>query len=130
MVDRPIHRQFGSKARVADRILSLVPPGRRVWIEVFAGSAAITFAKAPHPVEHINDLSGHIVNLFRVVRDPALRIALQEVVSMTPYAAAELWDCAAEIRHDDPVKRLAAGGAASESDSRLGPSDSFSPRSK
>lgn len=104
MICAPVHRQFGSKARVAHRILSLVPAGRRVWVEVFAGSAAVTLAKAPHPVEHINDLSGHVVNLFQVVRDPVRRVALQEAVEMTPYHQGELAECRDLIRHDDPVE--------------------------
>ncbi|MDR3439864.1 DNA adenine methylase [Telmatospirillum sp.] len=100
----PIHRQFGSKARVAQQILALVPSNKRVWVEVFAGSAAVTLAKAPHPVEHINDLSGHVTNLFRVVRDPILRLALQEAIEMTPYAQSELIACRQEMRQEDPVE--------------------------
>jgi len=100
----PVHRQFGSKARVAPKILSLVPAGRRVWVEVFAGSAAVTLAKPPHQVEHINDLSGHVTNLFRVVRDPVLALAPREAIAMTPYAQAELTLCRSAIRDDDPVE--------------------------
>lgn len=100
----PIHRQFGSKARVAPTLLSLVPPGKRVWVEVFAGSAAVTFAKAPHPVEHINDLSGHVTNLFRVVRDPVTCAALIEAIVFTPYSQGDLLEARAQIRVSDPVE--------------------------
>lgn len=101
----PVHRQFGSKARVASRILALVPPRKRVWVEVFAGSAAVTLAKPPHPVEHINDLSGHVVNLFQVVvRDPVLRLGLQEAIELTPYSQGELAACRGQIRHDDAIE--------------------------
>lgn len=100
----PVHRQFGSKARVASRILALVPPRKRVWVEVFAGSAAVTLAKPPHPVEHINDLSGHVVNLFQVVRDPVLRLGLQEAIELTPYHQGELAACRGQIRHDDAIE--------------------------
>lgn len=103
-MNAPVHRQFGSKARVAPQILAFVPPGKRVWVEVFAGSAAVTFAKAPHPVEHINDLSGHVVNLFQVVRDPAMQIRLAEAIALTPYHQGELLACKRQIRNDDPVE--------------------------
>jgi len=100
----PVHRQFGSKARTAPKILSLVPAGKRVWVEVFAGSAAVTLAKPPHPVEHINDLSGHVINLFKVVRDQDSSLALQNAIAMTPYHQGELALCRSEIRHADPVE--------------------------
>lgn len=105
MTARPIHRQFGSKARVANRILSLVPPGKRVWCELFAGTAAVTLAKAPHPEEHINDLNGEISNLFHVLRDSGHRQLLIDLVTFTPWSEAEFRFCLESTPVEDPVER-------------------------
>ncbi|MGE5515102.1 MAG: DNA adenine methylase [Bacteroidota bacterium] len=104
MTVQTIHRQFGSKSRVAQDILRLVPAGKRIWVEVFAGSAAVTLAKQPHPAEHINDLNGSVVNLFTVIRDPTLRDLLCEAVEFTPWSQQEMRLCEAETKHDDPVE--------------------------
>jgi D12 class N6 adenine-specific DNA methyltransferase len=58
----------------------------RVYIEPYAGSAAVLFAKPRSPVEIINDLDDQVVNFFRVLRDhPA---ALARACQLTPYARA------------------------------------------
>jgi DNA adenine methylase len=104
------HRQFGSKVRVAAQLLALVPADVRVWVEGFAGTAAMTLAKAPHPAEHINDFNRDVVGLYSVLRDDAQRERLCRLLSLTPYAEAEFRAClealyggAAPV--DDPVER-------------------------
>jgi DNA adenine methylase len=59
---------YGAKARLAPWIASLLPP-HRTYVEAFAGSAAVLFAKPPSPTEVLNDLDGAVVNFFRVLRD-------------------------------------------------------------
>jgi len=88
-----VHRQFGSKVRVAERLLALLPSDSRVWVEAFAGTAAMTLAKPPHPVEHLNDLNGDVVNLFEVLRDPAALDRLCGLLEFTPYAQEEFERC-------------------------------------
>ncbi len=58
---------YGAKTRLAPWIASLLPPDR-TYIEPFAGSAAVLFAKPPSPTEILNDLDGAVVNFFRVLR--------------------------------------------------------------
>jgi DNA adenine methylase len=84
---RPPTQYLGSKGRLGPWIASLLPP-HRTYVEPFAGSAAVLFAKPPSPTEVINDRDGDLVCLFRVLRDrgPELARALQ----LTPYARAEL----------------------------------------
>lgn len=103
---RPIIRQFGSKTRVAPQILGLLPRDCRTWVEVFCGTAALTLAKDPawHKDEHLNDLNGEIVGLFRVLRDPGERARLCELVELTPWAEAEYKACRAERATGDPVE--------------------------
>lgn len=89
---------YGSKARLAPKIAAMaaaVP--HRVYLEPYAGSAAVLFRKPRSPVEIINDLDGDVVNFFRVLRDqPA---ALARACRLTPYARAQ-YDADAEPAGD------------------------------
>lgn len=77
---------YGAKLRIAQKIIRGLPP-HNAWVEAFCGSAAITLAKKPVPIEVINDIDGEIVNLFDQLRaNPA---ALCCAVTLTPYARAE-----------------------------------------
>lgn len=111
MTVQTVHRQFGSKVRVAHQLLQLVPGDVRVWVEGFAGTAAVTLSKAPHPAEHLNDLNGDIVNLFDVLRDEAARLRLCEQLELTPYAQEEHERCMTHVLavpaddDPDPVER-------------------------
>lgn len=85
---------YGSKGRLAGRIVDLMPQ-HRVYVEPFAGSAAVLFSKTPAPVEVINDLDRNVVTFFRVLR--TREIELTRELRFTPYsrdeyAAADLSD--------------------------------------
>jgi DNA adenine methylase len=99
-----VHRQFGSKARAAPAIIQMIPPDVRIWGEIFAGTAAVTLCKRPHREEHLNDLNGDIVNLFRVLRDDRQRERLVDLVELTPWAEAEHAAAWAEPHTGDPVE--------------------------
>jgi|SRR5690625_593776 len=81
---------YGAKLKIAKSILKLIPP-HNAWVEGFCGSAALTLAKEPAPIEIINDADGQIVNLFEQLRTNSR--ALCEAVSLTPYARQE-WELA------------------------------------
>ena len=76
---------YGSKARLAPRIAEMAAAiPHRVYVEPYAGSAAVLFRKPRSPVEIINDIDGQVVNFFRVLRDrPA---GLARACRLTPYA--------------------------------------------
>ncbi len=63
----PIIPWIGGKRRLAAQILPLLPE-HSCYVEVFAGAAAIFFAKEPVKVEVLNDVNGDLVNLYRVVK--------------------------------------------------------------
>lgn len=63
----PIVPWIGGKRRLADRLIRLFPP-HTCYVEVFAGAAAVFFAKAPSEVEVLNDVNGDLINLYRVVQ--------------------------------------------------------------
>lgn len=77
---------YGAKLRIARKIVNLLPP-HNAWVEGFCGSAAITLAKSPAPIEVINDADGEIVNLFAQLRNNPKRLC--RAVALTPYSRAE-----------------------------------------
>lgn len=83
---RTVLKYPGSKWRIADWIISLMPP-HKSYLEPFFGSGAVFFKKPPSRIETINDLDGEIVNLFRTIREqPEM---LERAVALTPYSRAE-----------------------------------------
>ena len=58
---------FGGKTRLAKTIVQKIPP-HTCYVEVFAGAAAVFFAKEPSKTEVINDLDRELVTLYRVVQ--------------------------------------------------------------
>jgi DNA adenine methylase len=48
---------YGGKQRLAAQIVALMPP-HRVYLEPFAGGAAVLFAKPRAPRETLNDIDG------------------------------------------------------------------------
>jgi DNA adenine methylase len=78
----------GGKARLARRIIAHFPP-HQCYVDVFGGSASVLLAKEPSEVEIYNDVDGRLVNLFRVLRDPALLRKLYGALENTPYSRLE-----------------------------------------
>jgi DNA adenine methylase len=90
---RPPVSYYGGKQRIASRIVPLIPK-HTVYVEPFAGGAAVLFAKpwpavtnGDHYREVINDIDGRLVNFYRMLRDrgPDLVAALQ----LTPFSEEE-----------------------------------------
>ena len=77
---------YGAKLTIAKQIIAELPP-HNAWVEGFCGSAAITLAKLPVPIEVINDADGEIVNLFSQLRNNPTRLC--RAVALTPYSRAE-----------------------------------------
>ena len=97
---RPVLKYPGSKWRMADWIISLMPP-HKSYLEPFFGSGAVFFNKRPSRIETINDLDGEIVNLFRCVREWPEELAC--AVALTPYSREE---------YERAWSRFKAGGKA------------------
>lgn len=99
---KPPFGYYGAKQRIARKIIASLPP-HNAWVEAFCGSAAITLAKAPAPIEVINDLDGQVVNLFDQLRSNP--DALCRAVALTPYARAEFQRARLETEHPDPLEK-------------------------
>lgn len=83
---RPPFPYYGAKGRLAGQIVDLIPK-HRIYVEPFAGSAAVLFAKPTAPVEVINDLDRNVTTFFRVLRDH--EDSLIRALRLTPYARDE-----------------------------------------
>lgn len=83
---------FGSKQRIADWIVSLLPAHEH-YVEPFAGGLSVLLAKTPSRMETVNDLDGELMTFWRVLRDRPTE--LLRACMLTPHGRAELaatWD--------------------------------------
>src|SRR6267378_4005945 len=99
---KPPFGYYGAKQRIATRIIDSLPP-HNCWVEAFCGSAAITLAKPPVPIEVINDLDDEVVNVFEQLRTNS--DALCKAVTLTPYAFDEFHSARNGARPQDPLER-------------------------
>lgn len=77
---------YGGKGRLAPWITGLFPQ-HRVYVEPFAGSAAVLFAKPRCVHEIINDVDGGVVTFMRVLREQPEE--LERLCRLSPYARDE-----------------------------------------
>lgn len=101
-VTRPVLRYHGGKWKLAHWIISHFPV-HRIYVEPFGGAASVLLRKPRSWAEIYNDLDGEIVNLFRVLRNPAQARELIRLCKLTPYARAEFE--ASCITADDPIEQ-------------------------
>jgi DNA adenine methylase len=83
---KPAFGYYGAKQRISHQIIDPLPP-HNAWVELFCGSAAITLAKKPAPIEVINDLDDNIVNLFEQLRNNSSELI--RCIELTPYSRTE-----------------------------------------
>lgn len=90
---KPPISYYGGKQKMAHNIVPLMPR-HTVYVEPFAGGAAVFFAKpwpdvrnTDHYREVINDTDERLVNFYRVLRDHGSEFAHR--MMLTPYSAAE-----------------------------------------
>ena len=102
MINRPIMCYHGGKFRLAPWIISHMP-AHRTYVELFGGAGGVLARKPRSFSEVYNDLSAEVVNVFRVLRDPALCQRLAELCALTPYALEEY--VLAYEATDDPVEQ-------------------------
>lgn len=96
---------YGGKEALASTLVSLLPV-HKVYVEPFAGSAALLFAKELSSIEVINDLDSGVVNFMRVLRDPVQSAELHYRLTLTPYAREEYYACLEHWDEEsDPVEK-------------------------
>lgn len=85
-IKRPALRYYGGKWQLAPWIVGNLPE-HTTYVEPFGGAASVLLCKSPAFIEVYNDLSGEVVNFFRVLREqPA---ALFAAIDLTPYSRQE-----------------------------------------
>lgn len=115
---RPVLRYHGGKWRLAPWIISFFPP-HRVYVEPFGGGASVLMRKPRSYAEVYNDAWGAVVNVFRVLRDPAKAELLCRMLALTPYSREEFLSSYPDARDDVESARrtilrsLAGFGSAS-----------------
>ncbi len=96
---------YGGKEALAPLLCSLLPV-HDVYCEVFGGSGALLFAKAPSRLEVLNDLDGGVINFFRVLRNAEQMQELVRLLTLTLYAHEEYYACLKQWEETtDPVER-------------------------
>lgn len=88
MKNPPLLRYFGGKHRDAPKIISRFP-SHELYCEPFGGGASVLLQKSRSNIEVYNDLSGDVVNFFKVLRDRP--DDLIRVIELTPYSRLE-WE--------------------------------------
>lgn len=84
---KPVFAYYGGKGRLGPGWIVPNLPKHRVYVEPFAGSAAVLLAKPPVCHEVLNDLDGHVINFYRVLRERP--DDLLHAVSLSPYSREE-----------------------------------------
>jgi DNA adenine methylase len=76
-VEKTIWGSPAGKKRIAKRLAAMLP-GHRTYVEPFAGSAAVLFAKPQCAVEAINDANPEIADAYRLIQ----RLTPQDLVKL------------------------------------------------
>lgn len=87
-IRRPVMRYHGGKFRAAPWVISHLPR-HRVYVEPFGGAASVLLLKPPAQADVYNDIDEDVVNVFQVLRDPALAEQLRAALELTPYSRVE-----------------------------------------
>lgn len=66
-VEKTIWGSPAGKKRLADRLVAMLP-AHKTYVEPFAGSAAVLFAKEPSEVEVINDADPEIADAYKLLK--------------------------------------------------------------
>lgn len=91
---------YGGKQALSRQIVPLMP-SHRLYLEPFAGGAAMLFTKPRCERETLNDLDGTIMRFWQALRDRPDELAA--AVATTPYGRGE-WRASRDSEVDDDVE--------------------------
>jgi len=84
----PVSR-FGGKFHLRDFLVQHIPE-HTCYIEVFAGAGHLLFTKSPSQVEILNDIDGHLIGFFELLKDDTKRSKLIQTLDNMLYSR-RLW---------------------------------------
>ena len=93
----------GGKRNLVGTLLTRIPK-HSIYVEVFAGSAKLLFAKPPSAAEVINDANGEVMNFFRVAKHRAAELA--EALEHEIVHPERFRDIRVESSHDELARAL------------------------
>lgn len=99
---RPVLRYHGGKWMLAPWVISYFPV-HKIYVEPCGGAASVLMRKPRSFAEVYNDLDGEVVNVFRVLRDPAAAADLERLLRLTPFAREEF--NGSYEPSDDPIEQ-------------------------
>jgi DNA adenine methylase len=97
---RPPVPYFGGKQTIGPEIAGLLPKHTH-YVEPFAGSLAVLFAKSPSTHETVNDLDQALVTFWRVLRERPDDLA--RVCALTPHSRVE-YDQSVPLESSDELE--------------------------
>lgn len=100
---RPVLRYHGGKWKLAQWIITHMPK-HRVYVEPFGGGGSVLMRKPRSYAEVYNDQWQTVVNVFQVLREPAMASCLVQALELTPFARDEFFG-AYHADTDDAVER-------------------------
>lgn len=99
---RPILRYHGGKWMLAPWIIQHFPD-HDVYVEPYGGGGSVLLRKERARSEVYNDVADEVVNVFRVLRDPAHAARLMRLIELTPFARSEFVE--SYKPSDDPIEQ-------------------------
>lgn len=99
---RNVLKYPGSKWRLADKLVELIPP-HHSYLEPYFGSGAVFFRKEPSDIETVNDLDNDVANLFWCIQQDPEKLA--RLVMTTPYSR-QIYD---DSYKDNPISNMLLG---------------------
>ncbi len=90
---KPPVRRIGGKYFLRNWLVGMVPE-HVCYVEPFCGAGHLLFGKTPSQVEVVNDIDGHLISFFKIIKDHDKRQKLIETLEYMPYSRS-LWQ---EIR--------------------------------
>lgn len=84
MLKSPVAR-IGGKAMLTGWLKGFIPE-HTCYVEPFAGSASLLFAKLASRVEILNDIDGELISIYRCIQNREKRLKLAEMLNELPYS--------------------------------------------
>jgi DNA adenine methylase len=101
---KPFFCRVGNKYRIVKKFLLPLIPEHKIYIEPFAGSAALLWGKPPSEIEVINDLDKELIQDYRLLKKAPTHINIPEFKNLRE--ANEFYENASNTPTERLIKSL------------------------